>query len=491
MGPAPDRAVGPHPGWSATRLLATAFVAIGFLFALTTVLAVLKAREVEERTAEIVSNMVASLTLLSQISRDIATKRLLMDAHIFESTSAAHADLERRMASVDADLSRATAAYAPLTTLPDEQATYERLLRDLAATRAPTDTALAFSRVNADREARQALVSAEEGFRAVDDHLDRLVRINEQGVARSSQSVLEIQRRGLLTLGALALAGVTLTALVGVFAIRTALRRDELVREHARGLEGRNEELFAFAGRVAHDLRRPLNTAGLAVAGIDRAATPEQRSRSLQVLERSLKGMAHLIDDLLTLSRLEADRQPVACSVEAIVATVLQEIRPAIEREGGRVNVDVQPASVRCAGEGLLRQVVWNLVENAVKYGRSKEPLRLTVRGRAVGSRYLLEVGDNGPGMSDADAARAFEPLYRGATSQDVPGTGLGLSIVKRVVDASGGAVSVRSHRGVGTTFVVELALATPEPTRRSSPGAARAPPPIDNPRAATDKPEA
>jgi signal transduction histidine kinase len=111
---------------------------------------------------------------------------------------------------------------------------------------------------------------------------------------------------------------------------------------------------------------------------------------------------------------------------------------------------------VRC-NPGLLRQLLWNLGENAVKYRRPDAPLSVEVRGRRVGGAYELRLSDNGAGMSPDEVRQAFEPFFRGEGVRDTPGTGLGLSIVKRIVDACGGTISLESALGSGSTFVITL----------------------------------
>ena len=104
--------------------------------------------------------------------------------------------------------------------------------------------------------------------------------------------------------------------------------------------------------------------------------------------------------------------------------------------------------------------MLWNLADNAVKYRRDEVAPEIVMVGRIVGGRYELRVSDNGVGMAPDDARRLFEPFYRAVRTRDRPGTGLGMSIVKRIVEATGGSVSVDSQLGRGTTVVVALPLA-------------------------------
>jgi signal transduction histidine kinase len=119
----------------------------------------------------------------------------------------------------------------------------------------------------------------------------------------------------------------------------------------------------------------------------------------------------------------------------------------------------VEAAAVACR-EGLLRQVLWNLVENGVKYRREDVDARIAVSGHAGAGWYELRVSDNGRGIRPEDAVHVFEPFYRADPTRHIPGTGLGLSIVKRIVEAGGGAISVETEPGHGSTFVLRLPLA-------------------------------
>jgi signal transduction histidine kinase len=169
--------------------------------------------------------------------------------------------------------------------------------------------------------------------------------------------------------------------------------------------------------------------------------------------------MTGLVDDLLALSRAGNPTDGAVARTEAAAASVETDLRPRVSEAGGTLRVDVAPAAVRCS-DGLLRQVLWNLGENAVKYRSPGVPPAIAVVGRVTGTGYELRVSDNGVGMSVEDARRAFEPFFRARRTQSVAGTGLGLAIVRRVVEASGGTVSVESEPDHGTAITLRFALA-------------------------------
>jgi signal transduction histidine kinase len=186
---------------------------------------------------------------------------------------------------------------------------------------------------------------------------------------------------------------------------------------------------------------------------------PEEPQAS-ERLRRAVERMEALIDDLLALSRIGAEEKVGACDVSTVAEQVREDLLPRIESEGATLRMDVAQGQAR-GSEGLLRQALANLVENAVKYRRPEASAEVEVVGRSLGLGYQLRVSDNGLGMSPEETARAFEPFYRAKRAPTTPGTGLGLSIVKRVIEASGGSIQVESQLGRGTTFVVTLPLAT------------------------------
>jgi two-component system OmpR family sensor kinase len=167
--------------------------------------------------------------------------------------------------------------------------------------------------------------------------------------------------------------------------------------------------------------------------------------------------MGQLVDDLLALARTDADGSG-RCDPADVVREVQEDFSARIDAEQGALRASVAHAEVPCS-EGLLRQALANLLENAVKYRRPEAAPEVEISGAMTGGGYELRVSDNGMGMAPDDAARVFEPFYRSQRTRAVPGTGLGLSIVERVAKASGGTLSVESELGHGSTFVMRLPL--------------------------------
>jgi two-component system phosphate regulon sensor histidine kinase PhoR len=236
-----------------------------------------------------------------------------------------------------------------------------------------------------------------------------------------------------------------------VFHDLTQLRQLESVRQE-------------FVANVSHELRTPLSliksaTETLLDGGKEDAAA---LTRFLQIIEKHANRLTLLIDDLLMLSTLDSGNmrlnlQPV--SVRAGVSEVISDLKSRASLRGVVVENLVAAALIADADPDRLRQVLSNLIENAVKYGRLEG--RVTVSAKVLETgRIEIAVCDDGPGISDEACARIFERFYRAdkARSREQGGTGLGLSIVKHVVQAHGGEVRVESELGSGSTFFFTLA---------------------------------
>ena len=219
-------------------------------------------------------------------------------------------------------------------------------------------------------------------------------------------------------------------------------------------LEERNRELDAFAGRVAHDLRGPLTAISLAAPALVRRGTLEENISA--ILRRGVARMEAMIRDLLTLSRVSAQVSGATCNTATVAALAQGDLVPIVESVRGTLRVEAAAATVK-GSEGLLRQVLWNLGENAVKYRRSDVPLLVEIHGRKTNSAYEFTVSDNGSGMSSFEASRACEAFFQGKEAQSTQGSGLGLSIVKRVIEASGGTIAIDSAPERGTTVRIHL----------------------------------
>ncbi|MCW2621676.1 MAG: tcrY 1 [Frankiales bacterium] len=218
-----------------------------------------------------------------------------------------------------------------------------------------------------------------------------------------------------------------------------------------------------FIGDASHELRTPL-TSIRGFAELYRAgAVPPgpDLDRAMGRVEGEAERMGRLVEELLLLARLDQQRpletQPVDLAV--LAADAVHDARALDETR--EISLQTVPAVVR-GDEARLRQVLVNLLGNALAHTPKGTPVavRLTTRD----GRALLEVADEGPGLTPEQAARVFERFYRADTSRQrtdgLSGSGLGLSIVAAVAQAHRGTAAVRSAPGAGATFTLELPLA-------------------------------
>lgn len=228
-------------------------------------------------------------------------------------------------------------------------------------------------------------------------------------------------------------------------------------------LERSREE---FVANVSHELRTPLShIQGYVETLLDGARNdPEVSTRFLQTIARNSERLKLLIEDLLTISELESGRvtlnlQPVA--LRNLVTKVFDDFKALAGAKRVTLLNDVPDLRAR-ADAGRIEQVLSNLLDNAVKYGR--EGGRVSVSARpAEDGKVEVFVQDDGPGLPPEALERVFERFYRvdKARSREQGGTGLGLSIVKHIIQTHGGRVWARSEPGHGATFFFTLPAAS------------------------------
>ena len=441
------------------RLVVVIVVLIVALLAAINGFALYQARKAHTEIAMVVATAMKSIDLVHRMRADMYKQQRLVDAHIFATDARTMAEAEAKIAQIEADFADAASAYGPLATYPGEAEVWQRLKDDVDVIRKPLARTLALSRENRDIDARATLSGVEAGLAAIEMDVDDVVRISDKEEARAAARVKGLQNSSFASSIGLQLVAVLLTLGVGLWGTRLVRGREDAVSRYALALEMRNRELDAFAGRVAHDLRGPLSTISMSTSVLAKRLPAEASTGA--VLQRGVAHMEAIIEDLLALSRIgESTARDGVGDPALVVAQVRDDLAPRLEAEAVTLHLAVEAAKVRCA-EGLLRQAVSNLVDNAVKYRRPDVQATIDIVGRVVGKEYELRVSDNGVGMSYDEARQAFDPFFRALRVREQKGTGLGLSIVKRVIEASGGSVAIDSRLGQGTTFIIRSPLAS------------------------------
>jgi two-component system phosphate regulon sensor histidine kinase PhoR len=266
-------------------------------------------------------------------------------------------------------------------------------------------------------------------------------------------------------------AGRDTTWKVTSSAVRSAEARLTLVCfEDMTAVEEAGQIRRDFIANLSHELRTPL-TALLGFVETLRGAArddPAARDRFLSIMQREAGRMARLVDDLLSLSRVEADervRPMTPVPLVALVDSVVQSVAPMAEASAITLTTDLPEEEVIVPGDAnQLRQVVLNLVENAIKYGGRDTSVEITL-GRIAqepalrGNGVRLTVTDHGEGIAAHHIPRITERFYRvdSHRSREIGGTGLGLAIVKHIVGRHRGRLRVDSRLGEGSTFSVIL----------------------------------
>jgi two-component system phosphate regulon sensor histidine kinase PhoR len=215
-----------------------------------------------------------------------------------------------------------------------------------------------------------------------------------------------------------------------------------------------------FVANASHELRTPLasilgyvETLAEPVAAEDR----ETRERFLGIIKREAQRMQALVEDLMSLSRIEAVKHDAPQDNVELVALARQAIGEVQDRQSPGFEANA-PSAVVAGDSGQLAQVLRNLIDNAVKYGKPGGPVKVTIETSASGW-VNLTVHNTGDGIPPEHLPRLTERFYRVDTSRsrEAGGTGLGLSIVKHIVERHRGRFDITSRPGEGTTASIML----------------------------------
>jgi signal transduction histidine kinase len=223
-----------------------------------------------------------------------------------------------------------------------------------------------------------------------------------------------------------------------------------------------------FVAAVSHELRTPITTirayVDMNLVG-ETGAMPAEQRESLEVIARSANELAELIDDLLTLTNIEAGRERAVhmhtVDLSELIEEVSNEQKAALEADGIGLELEIAERLFVRADRLRVRQILTNLLSNARKFSTAGMTVKVAATPEA--GHVMVSVADEGIGISSHDLPHIGERFYRAKAVRDVPGTGLGLAIVRELVALHGGRLEVASELGAGSTFSFRLPLAADE----------------------------
>lgn len=327
--------------------------------------------------------------------------------------------------------------------------------------------------------AREA-VASDEGSRAMRSILTVTARMDARGEKVLVERESTLARTRQLTLGSLLLtlaiaAGIFLTLFRGIsreMAARAiadkALRErnrevstlNSELAERAAEVEAANRELESFSYSVSHDLRAPLRHIDGYIEMLRKEASehlPAEPRRYLDVIADSSRRMSTLIDDLLAFSRMGRSELRVRrVDLDALVREVIQQLE--MLTRDRTIDWRISPLGVAAADLPMLRQVFANLIGNAIKYTRPRDPAVIEVGGSGEeAGRRVFFVRDNGVGFDMTHAAKLFGIFQRLHRAEEFDGTGIGLANVRRIIARHGGRVWAEAEPERGAAFFFTL----------------------------------
>ncbi|HXJ20554.1 MAG TPA: HAMP domain-containing sensor histidine kinase [Polyangia bacterium] len=312
----------------------------------------------------------------------------------------------------------------------------------------------------AEKQSQEALRAADLRFRAqvmdLGKALSRSLQINADMAQRLARTIEDVSiRRHRLVFGLDVICAVA-TVGAALLLLRLLRRHQRLARAYEQALERRADEMEAFAGRVAHDVRNAMAPVSLSVSHLVTLDLGEQAHRWVTIADRGVWRLYDLVEGLLAFA--QAGAQPVPgerADVAQVVEDVVSALRASADDAGCELRVGALTSCQVSCNVGVLTSMVANLIGNAVKH-MGDVSLRL-IEASAVerGSMVRVTIVDSGPGVPSDLRDQIFQPFVKG--HREAPGAGLGLATVKRLAEGHGGAAGMYPAPTGGSAFWFEL----------------------------------
>jgi signal transduction histidine kinase len=393
--------------------------------------------------------------LLPTVRHMTAIRKAMLDLAVC--TPALTQSTSQTAACVDAARERLAAALERYEHLPGFPEKSERLA-EVHRALAMLDERLAGLRsaIGSRAQFESAMATALATLDPLDRMVDRLTEANVRNTLRPTSEVRSLLHQSEITELLLAGTALLIAGLATLLGVRAARRRQ-------RFLEGRADELDAFAGTVAHDLLSPLAALGIAMPVIQRRHPDDYETQRLAAHALSgLKRVRALVDGLLDYARAGGVPIGTRADVHGAIGDVVAEMSEQAAAVAVVIKVERADGVVACS-PAVLYSILSNLLSNAIKYMDDAKDRTVRVRAEGRGGRVRVEVEDAGPGIPPNLAEAIFAPFVR-VPGSGKAGLGLGLATVKRLVAAHGGEVGVRPAKQRGAVFWFELPVVSPEP---------------------------
>jgi signal transduction histidine kinase len=384
----------------------------------------------------------------------LARERSVMNEYLFNPLDHVQGEIKTNQLGFVSNLSKVGVGEPAESALVQRAvAANERFLANFA-----TSVRIGDGNFQASRREELVLDRAEETVLVPLRALRSLNTRYEQRVVASSDASSHRALLFAIVAGALAIAGGIGFALHALGLVRRIGSRNDRLTELDRMKDD-------FVASVSHELRTPLTSIRGYLELLREGEAGEltgAQHEFVAIVERNADRLLRLVGDLLFVAQVEAGKitlDPGLTDIEELVRQAVDTARPAATEKGIAVDLDlaVDGVSELHADRARLGQVLDNLISNALKFTQTGG--HVTVPTSQDADAIVIEVSDDGMGMSPADVNRLFERFFRtaSATKQAIQGTGLGLAIVKAIVEAHDGVITVRSIAGAGTVFRVEL----------------------------------
>ena len=224
-------------------------------------------------------------------------------------------------------------------------------------------------------------------------------------------------------------------------------------------LERSVENEKSFISDASHELRTPLSVIrAQSEYALSPDCPPEERENSLQVILDCSTRASDMISQMLALSRMDAQRQPLSrepINISEMLESIAEQLEPLAAQRGIRIETACRPDVILSCDEILMMRALFNLMQNAIDYGREGGHVWASVE--RSGGGVTIRVRDDGAGISESDCERIWRRFYRVRTAAHGSGAGLGLPMAQQIIEQHGGTIGVKSALGVGSEFTIRF----------------------------------